>query len=160
MGFSAGSVGFEPTRETLNLIKEWLKKNYTTKYFEWWCAKKESGQPAKRDHKNRSLAFVYGKLGIPSEIVRANHQRGIYFSTLYNNSFEFLRGEITEDKLVKSFDTSNDALVKIWMEKYAPKRIASMQANGRVSDEVLFYNDLIYMTWDECRKKYLNNVGR
>jgi len=160
MGFSAGSVGFEPSRETLNLIKEWLRKHHTRKYFEWWCAKKGSGQPYKRDHKNRSLAFVYGKLNIPNNLVRANHQRGIYFSKLYDNSFDFLRGDITEDKLIKSFDTSYDALTTIWKEKYLMKRLTSMTEKGRLSEEVLFYDDLIYLTWDETKAKYLTQVGR
>ncbi len=36
-----------------------VKKNHTRKYFEWYEAKKPSGQPHKRDHKNRSLNFTF-----------------------------------------------------------------------------------------------------
>lgn len=160
MGFSSGSVAFEPRKSTLNMIWQWLKENHPEKYFEWWEAKKENGLPFKRDHKNRSLHFAYPKLGIPKNLTRTEHQRGIYFSPLYNNSFEFLRSEITEDKLVKSFDTSEKALSDIWKTKYAKGRIRQLQKKDNVSYETLFYDDLIYMSWEETKQKYLPQVGR
>jgi hypothetical protein len=160
MGFTAGSVSFEPGRETRYLIREWLKAKHSRKYFEWYVAKKPSGQPHKRDHKNRSLAFTYTKLGVPKEIIRTDHARGIYFSPLYNNSYEFLRGEIKEDALVKSFDTSYESLVDIWKTKHAKGRIKQLVKKDTVSYESLFYDDLIYMSWEETKAKYLSQVGR
>ena len=160
MGFSSGSVAFEPRKSTLNMIWQWLKENHPEKYFEWWEAKKENGLPFKRDHKNRSLHFAYPKLGIPKELTRTDHQRGIYFSPLYNNTCEFLRGEIAEKDLVKSFDTSEKALSDIWKTKYAKGRIRQLQKKNNVSYETLFYDDLIYMTWEETKQKYLTQVGR
>ncbi|MFM7982914.1 MAG: hypothetical protein ACKPKO_26680, partial [Candidatus Fonsibacter sp.] len=64
MGWTAGSVSFEPEKSTQKLIQQWLMKNHTRKYFEWYVAKKPSGQPHKRDHKNRSLSFAYAKLKV------------------------------------------------------------------------------------------------
>ena len=160
MGFTAGSVSFEPGRETRYLIREWLKAKHSRKYFEWYVAKKPSGQPHKRDHKNRSLAFTYTKLGVPKEIIRTDHARGIYFSPLYNNSYEFLRGEIKEDALVKSFDTSYESLVDIWKTKHAKGRIKQLVKKDTVSYESLFYDDLIYLSWEETKAKYLSQVGR
>lgn len=160
MGFTAGSVSFEPEKETRYLIREWLKAKHTRKYFEWYVAKKPSGQPHKRDHKNRSLSFTYTKLGIPKEVIRTDHARGIYFSPLYNNTYEFLRGEIKEGALVKSFDTSYESLVDIWKTKHAKGRIKQLVKKDAVSYETLFYDDLIYMSWEETKAKYLSQVGR
>jgi hypothetical protein len=160
MGFSSGSVAFEPRKSTLNMIWQWLKENHPEKYFEWWEAKKENGLPFKRDHKNRSLHFAYPKLGIPKNLTRTDHQRGIYFSPLYNNTYEFLRGEIAEKDLVKSFDTSEKTLSDIWKAKYAKGRIRQLQKKNNVSYETLFYDDLIYMSWEETKNKYLPQVGR
>jgi len=160
MGFTAGSVSFEPGRDTRYLIREWLKAKHSRKYFEWYVAKKPSGQPHKRDHKNRSLGFTYTKLGVPKEIIRTDHARGIYFSPLYNNSYEFLRGEIKEDALVKSFDTSYESLVDIWKTKHAKGRIKQLVKKDTVSYESLFYDDLIYLSWEETKAKYLSQVGR
>jgi len=160
MGFSSGSVSYETTKPTVNAIRDWLKKNHTRKYFEWYAAKKQSGQPYKRDHKNRSYTFAYSKLDIPKDLIRSEHQRGIYFSPLYNNTNEFLRGEIKEDQLVKSFDTSYEALAELWKTKYASKRIRSLKEQNRVSTETLFYDDLIFLSWEETKEKYLSQVGR
>jgi hypothetical protein len=160
MGFSSGSVAFEPSRATKRLVFDWIKENHTRKYFEWWEAKNQNGLPLKRDHKNRSLNFAYSKLGIPKELIRTEHQRGIYFSPLYNNTFEYLRKEITDDQLVKMFDTSEEALANIWKTKYAKGRIRQLQKKGNVSYETLFYDDLIKLSWDDTKAKYLPQVGR
>lgn len=160
MGFSSGSVAFDPNRDLLNRIYNWVKENHTRHYFEWWEAKKLNGLPYKRDHKNRTLHFAYGKLKIPKELVKCAHQRGIYFSPLYDNTCEFLRKEITEDKLVKSFDTSETALANIWKTKYAKGRISMLKKKNNVSYETLFYDDLIFMSWEETKAKYLPQVGR
>lgn len=160
MGYSSGSVAFEPAKATSRMVFEWIRENHTRKYFEWWEAKNQQGLPLKRDHKNRSLNFAYSKLGIPKELIRTEHQRGIYFSPLYNNACEFLRKEIQEDTLVKSFDTSEEALANIWKTKYAKGRIRQLQKKNNVSYESLFYDDLIYLSWEETKEKYLPQVGR
>ena len=160
IGFTVGSVGFIPRRETWYLIREWLKAKHSRMYFEWYVAKKPSGLPHKRDVRNRSLKFAYAKLGIPKEIISTNHARGIYFSPLYNNSYEFLRGEIKEDALVKSFDTSYESLVDIWKIKHAKGRIKQLVKKGNVSYDSLFYDSLIYLSWQETKDRYLSQVGR
>lgn len=160
MGFSSGSVAFEPSRKTVNMVYDWVKENYTERYFEWWEAKNPKGLPLKRDHKNRTLNFAYGKLGIPKELIRTEHQRGIYFSPLYNNTNEFLRKEIGDEQLVKSFDTSEEALANIWKTKYAKGRISMLKKKNTVSYENLFYDDLIFMDWETAKAKYLPQVGR
>jgi len=160
MGFSSGSVAFEPTRKTMKMVFDWIKENHTRKYFEWWEAKNQNGLPLKRDHKNRSLNFAYSKLSIPKELIRTEHQRGIYFSPLYNNTNEFLRKEIGDKELVKSFDTSPETLANIWKTKYAKGRISMLKKKNNVSYESLFYDDLIYLSWEETKAKYLPQVGR
>jgi hypothetical protein len=160
MGFSSGSVAFEPSRQTKKMVFDWIKENYPRKYFEWWDAKNTSGMPLKRDHKNRSLNFAYSKLGIPKNLIRTEHQRGIYFSPLYDNTNEYLCKEIGDKELVKSFDTSTETLTQIWKTKYAKGRISMLKKKNTVSYESLFYDDLIYLSWEETKAKYLPQVGR
>jgi hypothetical protein len=160
MGFSSGSVAFEPKRTTSKMVYEWIKENYPRKYFEWWDAKNTQGLPLKRDHKNRSLNFAYPKLGIPKELIRTEHQRGIYFSPLYYNTNEYLCKQIPEEKLLKMFDTSEQTLSNLWKTKYAKGRISMLKKKNTVSYESLFYDDLIYLTWEETKAKYLPQVGR
>lgn len=161
MGFSSGSVAFEPDRKTRNMAYEWVKENYTQKYFEWWCAKNPQGLPLKRDHKNRTLSFLYSKLNIAKDLTKADHQRGIYFSPLYDNTCDYLRKDVGEDVLVKSFDTSCEALSTIWKTKYAKGRISMLKKKKTVSYENLFYDDLIFMKdFEEAKEKYLPQIGR
>jgi len=159
MGFTAGSVSFEPEKETRYKIRQWLMKNHTKKYFEWYVAKKPSGQPHKRDHKNRSLQFTYSKLGVPKELIRTAHARGIYWCPLYDKTVEFLRAEDSTG-IKKNFDTSVEALVEVWKKDLAKPRISILKKKDKVSHETLFYDDLITLTWQETKDKYLGQVGR
>jgi hypothetical protein len=159
MGFTAGSVSFEPEKETRYKIRQWLMKNHTKKYFEWYVAKKPSGQPHKRDHKNRSLQFTYSKLGIPKELIKTAHARGIYWCPLYDKTVEFLRAEDTTG-MKKNFDTSIEALVEVWKKDLAKPRISILKKKDKVSHETLFYDDLITLSWEETKEKYLGQVGR
>ena len=160
MGFTMGSVSYEPQPETKKLIKQWLKKNHTRKYFEWYEATRANGQPLKRDHKNRSYMFTYSKMGIEKSLIKTDHARGIYFARLYENTYEYLRGEVKDDGLISRFDSSTEALVKVWKDKHASKRIKNLLATDRFSKESHFYDDLIYLDWEQCKEKYLNQVGR
>jgi hypothetical protein len=160
MGFTEGSVSYEVSKSTEELMRIWLKNNYTNKYFEWYVAKKETGQPYKRDHRNRSRIFIFNKLKIPKELISSKHKRGIYYSNLYKNSNEFLRKEIKEKDLIKSFNTSITHLVDLWKEKYAKNRVAVLKKKNKNIKDSLFYDDIIYMSWVETREKYLKQVGR
>ena len=160
MGFTTGSVSFQPSRSVRNMIWVWLKKNHTRRYWEWHEAKRPNGQPLKRDHKNRALNFTYSKLDIPKEYIRTEHQRGIYFTKLYENTNEFLCGKIEEKDLIKKFDSSTESLVKVWKEKHAKKRVKSLVEQGRYNTDSHFYDDLIYMNWEECKNHFLGQVGR
>jgi hypothetical protein len=160
MGFTSGSVSFEPLKDTRMMIRNWLKKNHTRKYFEWYVAKKPSGQPHKRDHKNRSLNFAYSQLEIPKELIRSEHARGIYFTPLYDKSCEFLRGDDDGQNMTKMFDTSVENLVDVWKTKHAKPRIKQLAKKDKVSTESLFYDDLCFLTWEQAKEKYLCQVGR
>ena len=159
-GKTTGTMVYEPTIETIYEVRKWLHKRDPVRFWEMWRAKNDKGQKYKRDHKFRTLAFAYSRLGFKIKDTKSFHQRGIYFSHLYENTSEFLREEITEDKLVKRFDTSVEHLVGVWKNKYAKKRIESLLTRDAVSDESLFYDDLIYLSWEETKAKYLRDVGR
>ena len=160
MGFTAGSVSYEPIRETRYMIRDWLKKNHTRKYFEWYAAKKSSGQTYKRDHKNRSLSFTYAKLKIPKDLIKSEHARGIYYTPLYDKTCEFLRGEHDGKDMKKLFDSSVESLSNVWKTKHAKSRISILKKKGKVSTETLFYDDLITLSWQETKDRYLPQVGR
>lgn len=159
-GHTSGSIKFEPSKETVKIIRKWLKFNYPRRYWEWYHAKKEHGLPLKRDHKQRSLSFAYKCLNIPKELTESHHQRGIYFCPLFTNTNEYLRMEIDESGLIRRFDNNCRLLSNLWKEKYASKRIKTLLKDDRYSTETLFYDDLIYSSWADTKEKYLKHVGR
>ena len=160
MGWTAGSVSYEPTKPTRMMIQNWLKKNHTYKYFEWYVAKKDTGQPHKRDHRNRSHTFTYNQLSIDKKLIKSDHARGIYFGELFTNTREFLKEETDTKGLIRAFDNSTEALTELWKNKYAKKRLNSLRKQGRLSTETHFYDDIIYLSWEETKTKYLPQVGR
>tara|TARA_E500000331_G_scaffold245361_1_gene235769 strand:- start:3221 stop:4498 length:1278 start_codon:yes stop_codon:yes gene_type:complete len=161
MGYSKGSLSYELTKDTEKEMLKYAEKHYNDRYFLLYVAKRENGQTLKRDHRNRMRQFMYSKLDIPKDIIKSDHQRGIYWSSLYDNSREFLRGEIEENQLVKSIDTSTEALSELWKEKYARKRINNLINNDRTNlNETLFYDELCFLSWEECKEKFLGEVGR
>ena len=59
-----------------------------------------------------------------------------------------------------SFDTSTEALVEVWKNKHARKRVKSLVEQNRYSTDSHFYDDLIYMDWPQTKDRFLNQVGR
>ena len=62
-GKTKGSVTFEFSKETEELIKAFGKTTEPEHYFKLWHAKKPNGQPVSRDHRNRSRQYFLRKLG-------------------------------------------------------------------------------------------------
>lgn len=76
--------------------------------------------------------------------LKSEHKRGVYFSRFYDNSLEFLRGEITADQLTPRTNLDfepNDTigLIKYWWRKFASKRI-----NKGLPFDNQFFMDSIY----------------
>jgi hypothetical protein len=159
-----GSIRFEPEKSSVQMARTWLRYHYPLRFFEWYAALKETGLPLKRDHKQRSLTFIYKKLGIPDILTEAKHERGVFFCPLFNNSKEFLRMEITADQLTEEtrrFDNSIEALTQVWKDQYASKRVKSLLEKGTYNTDILFYDQMAFMdTWEEAREIYLGDVGR
>ena len=160
LGFSIGSIAYEPTKNTLKMMMDYFKINHSEEYFKYYIATNLNGQPLTRCAKNRGIHLLFRKFNIPKELIETSHARGIYFSTLYDNTREFLKEEITETDLVKSFDTSVEFLTDIWKNKYAKKRIESLIKQDRKQTDVLFYDDVITKSWEETKATYLEQVGR
>lgn len=159
-GHTSGKIKYVPSKNTIKNLIEWLRNNYPKKYFEFYVAKNDKGLPYKRDHKQRSLSFIYSKMGIEKNMYETKgHSRGVYFCRLYENTNEFLRKEIKEKDLIKRFDDSVEALTDIW-KKYASKRIKSLIKRNVYNFDGLYYNEIIGKSWNEVKSKYINEVGR
>lgn len=102
--------------------------------------------------KNRMLSFIYKRVGVRPP--QNNAPRGTYWCKLYTKTNEFLRNE-SKDYGEKLFDNSIQSLTELWKEKYAGKRVKSLLENNKYNLDKLFYDDMIKLSWEEARQKYL-----
>ena len=80
---------------------------------------------------------------------------------MYDNGCEFLRGEIEEKdlNLKKKFKEDISYTEKWWKPK-AIRRYENIWKQGRIKEEQLFYWDVIDLSWEETKEKYIKEVGR
>lgn len=160
MGRTNGTIKFNHTATVSNKIREYTKNNDPEFYHKCYIFQKPSGTgPFYRDATQRGIMHIYSKLGIKMGTTESNHQRGIYFCQLYDNTKEYLRGEHTELGN-KRFDNSVEALTELWKEKYAKGRVDGLLKDNRLNNNILFYDDMLECDWSTVREKYLKDVGR
>lgn len=155
MGYSKGSTAIKPSIEMFDRLVEWSKENAPDLYKKYIIA-----QISVRDRKNRFLMAVYREMNIPSSLYTSNHDRGVYFARLYENTDAFLRNEISEGDLILKPGLQIQELISYWKRKYALPRSHKLKESKTISSEGLFYDDLSRLSWQEARLKYLSNVGR
>ena len=111
--------------------------------------------------KQQTMLLLFKILGIKSSDYEHGFQRGVYFAPFYENTREYLRKEITDDKLVLSSRLTNDVeSVMLWWREKAIKRYINLYDNNRLNSETLYYRKMVQMTWDEAKNTYLGEVGR
>ena len=127
MGDTDGrDMPFKPFDPTYNMMSDWLLMINPKEWFKLNLAKTNQGQNLVREAKNNLLKSVYAGLKIKDKLKKIDPQlslssqepRGVYLSRLYKNTDEFLRGEITEDKLKPAFNNSIDFLTELWKFGY------------------------------------------
>ncbi len=160
MGYSQGKAPLRMSIPTRVLAYEWAHASIPEDYFHYMVDKGPDGESVVRDRLNRFHQKIYRALSIPADIFTSDHDRGIYFAPLYSNAYEFLRDDIPEEQLKPISDFTVQSLTDLWKDKYARKRIENLTANGRVSDGVLFYDDMSTTGWEGAKRRYLPEVGR
>jgi hypothetical protein len=111
---TSGNTPVKFTDETYQCMKDWLRENEPEKFFDLFDAKKANRLKKTRDSKNRCIALVMQRLGIPFIDRKSNAVRLAYMSMLYKNSKEFLLDEISADQLIPAFKSTTAELVEFW----------------------------------------------
>jgi hypothetical protein len=151
-----GKIQLEPSDDVYGKVVEWMKTEHPEKYSDIRERKADTNQPASHT-KVRNLQFAYSTFKI--KVPENNFSRGVYFAELYDNTKEFLTRKT--DKIGnKLFDNSVEALTDIWKERYAANRVKNVLENYTYNTDVLFYDDVIGLSWPETKQKYLKDVGR
>jgi hypothetical protein len=158
MGETTGKVSLAPDLYYYDMMHEVIKKKYPAEY-ERILTTTHGGPPT--GVKQKIMHMIYKECGITTTKYQHGFQRGVYFCPIYENTREFLRQEITKDKLVIKDNLRNDHDdVVSWWKNKAEARYRKLVEENRVNSEILFYNDAISLDWTSFRSKYLHQVGR
>jgi len=158
MGLSAGKILMKPDDEFYDIWVEYIKETDPETYKN--AMETESGQ-VKTGAKNNVITAILKKLGLKVGDYEHGYQRGVYYASLYENSNEFLRNEVTFDQLVLKDKYFHDIKGAVdWWRPKAIRRYEKLHEQGRLNDSSLFYLPMIGMSWEEARETYLKDVGR
>ena len=149
-----------PHFKTLGESAGKVKKNKSEEYAIQTAEKEGVDGPA-TGVKQKVINMIFKELGLKGSHYQHGFKRGVYFAQMYENGNEFLRNEIAEDQLIMKdkFVDSDEYTMKWWKPK-AIKRYEKLHEEGRIKPESLFYLDIIGMSWEDCKEKYLKEVGR
>ena len=107
------------------------------------------------------MNLIFKELGIKTSEYEHGYARGVYYSCFYDNTKEFLCDKIQETDLkMKQLFIDDKKSILDWWKVKAINRYTTLKKDNRIKPEVLFYNQMIGMTYDDAKKKYFNEVGR
>jgi len=169
LGESAGKISMKPDDKFYDPWHQWIKENHSEWYDENITRERarnganmgyEANGPVS-GIKQKILGQIFKECGIKATEYHHGFKRGVYFAMMYENGNEFLRNEITEDKLIiKDKFKQGTEYINKWWKKHAISRYTKLHDEGRIKPEHLFYIDAIGISWEEMKAKYLSEVGR
>jgi len=160
LGESAGKIALKPDDSVYKPWLEWMKDERADDYKKIMTPKEGVNGPP-TGVKQTLISYMFKELGIVKSHYNHGFKRGVYFSSFYENGRDFLRNEIGADELVMrpKFAQGSEYINKWWKRK-AIKRYTKLHTENRLKPEMLYYSDILGMTWEQCKEKYLGEVGR
>jgi len=169
LGESAGKISLKPDDKFYDPWHQWIKENRAE-----WYKQNISDERARNGAsmgyeangpvsgiKQKILGKIFKECGIKATEYHHGFKRGVYMAMMYENGCEYLRNEITEDKLIlKDKFKQGTEYINKWWKKHAISRYTKLHDEGRIKPEHLFYIDAIGISWEEMKAKYLSEVGR
>ena len=161
-GKTSGSTLLLPDPDLYGELRDWMRVRHPRAFWEHFVAMGSDGMMLKRDNKNRALSFCYTKLGISKKAVTSGHQRGVYYAPLYQQTNEFLRGEIDGSALRQKFPNQLSELVNVWRADLisgqpgiAKTRLNQLAAQKQwVVSQPRYYDALASLSWRQARQMF------
>ena len=152
LGETAGQINLKPDDSIYLVWNQWLKENHPEEHHK---AVNATGP------KNNVINRIFKHLGMKAKDYQHGFKRGVYFADIYENGKEFFRSNIEEKDLVmkEKYLLDYDRIINWWKPK-AIRRYEKLHSENRLKPEQLFYSDIMDMSWEETKEKYLGEVGR
>ena len=159
-GVSAGKVPIKPDEW---IYKEWhdhIKETQPEAYAKMMTQKEGVNGPV-TSAKMRVLNMIFDTAGIKASNYNHGFERGVYYSSFFENTKEFLCGKIKEKDLrLKPRLVGDVQSILDWWKPKAIERYKKLKADGRINSEKLFYNGMYKVTLEQAKKRYFKDVGR
>ncbi len=159
-GSSAGKMMIKPDDSVYEVWHQWLKDNKGKEYDEAMTQKEGVSGPV-TGAKNRVINMIFQTLGIKATDYQHGYERGVYYSCFYENTKEFLQNKIGEDqlKMKELFKKDVNGIMEWWKPK-AIERYKKLKSENNIKSDILYYNKMIGMTYEEAKSVYFKEVGR
>jgi hypothetical protein len=159
-GSSAGKMMIKPDDSVYEVWHQWLKDNKTQEYNDAMTQKEGVSGPV-TGAKNRVISMIFQTLGIKATDYQHGYERGVYYSCFYENTKEFLQNKIDEDQLKMKdlFKRDVNGIMEWWKPK-AIERYKKLKSENNLKSEILYYNKMIGITYEEAKSVYFKEVGR
>lgn len=160
VGSSAGKISIKPDQEIYEYWHNWIKRNNPENYKKAMTQKEGVSGPV-TGAKSRVLSMMFRECKLKQSDYVHGYKRGVYYSSFYENTLDFLKNKISEDQLKMKtlFEKDMDAVLDWWKPK-AINRYLKLKEQNNLKNDVLFYHNMIGVDYETCKKKYFNEVGR
>ena len=160
-GCSAGKISIKPDDYLYDAWHDYIKQHRTAEYMKKTMKEDQDSGPV-TGVKQRILEIIFREMGIPASKYNHGFERGVYYSCFYDETKDVLTNKLTDLSnltLKKRFQSDDVGMIEWWRKK-AINRYTKLHTENRLKPEVLFYNKMIDMTYDQAKNVYLTEVGR
>lgn len=157
---SAGKIPIKPDDEIYEIWHHWIQENKKEKY-EKAMTQKEGVSGPVTGAKQKSISMIFNELGIKTSDYVHGYERGVYYSEFYQNTKEFLQNKIDDSQLkMKELYANDKTAILEWWKPKAIERYKKLLSENKVKTDILYYNSMIGMPYDEAKENYFHEVGR
>lgn len=159
-GSSTGKIPIKPDDNVYKIWHDYIKENKAEEYNKKMTQKNNVSGPV-TGAKQRVISMIFQTLNLKTQEYVHGYERGTYYSCFYNNTKDYLCDKITDDQLVMNplFKNDTKAIMDWWKPK-AKSRYLKLKNEGKLKSDVLFYNKMIGMSYDNAKNNFFNEVGR
>lgn len=159
LGYSTGNVLITPDRELYHYWRRWLVRNRREDFQNATAVKTDRNGPATGE-KLHVLNLMFRTVGLSPTGFKHGFRRGVYFCSLYENTREFLCGNVPEEKLVLKPNLHQDVDgILNWWRPRAIKRHLKLRQQKELRTDAHWYADLNRMDYETAKAKYLPVIG-
>jgi hypothetical protein len=158
-GASAGKIALKPDDKYYEYWHNYVKKQYPEQYKKAMTQKEGVSGPV-TGAKQRVIDMIFRHIKLKASDYAHGYERGVYYSTFYENALDFFQGKIPMEKLIEKDKHKNDADMISWWKPKAIERYKKLHNDNLLLPEVMYYNSMINQSYSVSKEMFFSNVGR